>query len=368
MTSELATRDNVVELARPVGGGLALSFQEMVQRVALVDRFYREVMQPDTDYGVIPGTGKPSLFQPGAQMLDQIFGYVPTFEIMPASVIDWARPVPFFHYVIRCRLVSRATGEAVAEGIGSCNSFEDKYRWRNAKPECTNCGTELRLSKNKPEWYCWTKVGGCGATFAKDEIKAGGKVENEDTASLENTISKMAQKRAHVAATLNATGASRIFTQDIEDLPQFQAALQVESVQSPVRVPDGHRPNEPRPDPFPGEEFAGGWNAELAERWNKGLDMARDLGLPGPWPLAVTASLTEINAALRQLGAAVKARQIACEAFEALAKQCIDIGIDVEVIDPRTLNQEALAETHAALAEMYQAALAESGATEEEAF
>ena len=31
----------------------------------------------------------------------------------------------------------------------------------------------------------------------------------------------MGQKRAHVAATLNATGASRIFTQDVEDLPEF---------------------------------------------------------------------------------------------------------------------------------------------------
>ncbi|MCC7371086.1 MAG: hypothetical protein IT306_21910, partial [Chloroflexi bacterium] len=52
-----------------------------------------------------------------------------------------------------------------------------------------------------------------------------GRVENEDTASLENTVSKMAQKRAHIAATLNATGASRIFTQDLEDLPQFQQAF-----------------------------------------------------------------------------------------------------------------------------------------------
>jgi hypothetical protein len=35
---------------------------------------------------------------------------------------------------------------------------------------------------------------------------------------LDNTILKMAMKRAHIAATLNATGASRIFTQDVEDM------------------------------------------------------------------------------------------------------------------------------------------------------
>lgn len=35
-----------------------------------------------------------------------------------------------------------------------------------------------------------------------------------------NTVRKMAQKRAYVAATLSATGASQYFTQDLEDLPQ----------------------------------------------------------------------------------------------------------------------------------------------------
>lgn len=248
MTTDLAPRDNVVELARPVGGGLALSFQEMVQRVALVDQFYREVMQEGTDYGKVGGTDKPCLFQPGAQMLDQIFGYAPAFEVMDSSVIDWARAIPFFHYVVRCRLISRKTGEVVAEGIGSCNSYEDKYRWRNAKRVCPDCGKDS-IIKGKQEygggWLCFKKQGGCGAKFGdgSPEIEGQivGKVENEDTASLENTISKMAQKRAHVAATLNATGASRIFTQDIEDLPQFQNALVIESQYRSASKSDGRR-------------------------------------------------------------------------------------------------------------------------------
>jgi hypothetical protein len=37
---------------------------------------------------------------------------------------------------------------------------------------------------------------------------------------MDNTIMKMACKRALVAATLNATAASDIFTQDVEDMPQ----------------------------------------------------------------------------------------------------------------------------------------------------
>jgi hypothetical protein len=44
------------------------------------------------------------------------------------------------------------------------------------------------------------------------------RIDNPDPMELDNTILKMAMKRAHIAATLNATGASRIFTQDVEDL------------------------------------------------------------------------------------------------------------------------------------------------------
>ena len=43
------------------------------------------------------------------------------------------------------------------------------------------------------------------------------RVSNEDIPDLINTIQKMAQKRALVAATLIATSASEFFTQDVED-------------------------------------------------------------------------------------------------------------------------------------------------------
>lgn len=257
MTTELATIVNGTVAERP-SSGLALSFAEMRMRVTELDQFYRDVMQEGTDYGKIPGTEKPTLLQPGAQMLDQIFGLVPTFEVTASSRIDWERPIPFFHYVVVCRLLSRKTGEVVAEGIGSCNSQEDRYRWRNAKPACPECGKDLFRSKQKPEWFCWRSKGGCGATVALDAVGAAGKVENEDTASLENTISKMAQKRAHIAATLNATGASRIFTQDIEDLPEFQArVVDARSEPAPAApeaadeesqpAPRAPRPAAPRP-------------------------------------------------------------------------------------------------------------------------
>ena len=48
------------------------------------------------------------------------------------------------------------------------------------------------------------------------------RIPNPDVADVVNTIQKMAQKRALVAATLIATSASEFFTQDIEDADSFE--------------------------------------------------------------------------------------------------------------------------------------------------
>src|SRR5205085_1753732 len=71
-------------------------------------------------------------------------------------------------------------------------------------------------------WLCFAKKGGCGAKFlAGDpniESQPTGRVLNPDIADQVNTIQKMAQKRALVAATLLAVNASEFFTQDLEDM------------------------------------------------------------------------------------------------------------------------------------------------------
>lgn len=251
--SQALARNGNGELAlrNDTGPGFALSFREMRERVIALNEFYQGVMQEGTDYGVIPGTPKPSLFQPGAQLLDGIFGLVPTFEEMPSTYRDFDRG--FFSIDIRCRLISKASGEVAAEGLGHCNSKEDKYRWRSSKRSCPSCGEEA-IIQGKPEygggWICFARKGGCGAKFKIDDAsivsQKEGRVENDDTYTLVNTISKMAQKRAHVAATLNATGASRIFTQDVEDLPAAHLAQEPPRAQTapPIAV---SRPAAPEP-------------------------------------------------------------------------------------------------------------------------
>jgi len=71
------------------------------------------------------------------------------------------------------------------------------------------------------EFYCWLKIGGCGARFAPNyEAIASqkiGQVANAEIFDQVNTLQKMAQKRALIGAVLLATSASEFFTQDVGD-------------------------------------------------------------------------------------------------------------------------------------------------------
>lgn len=221
---------------------------EMVEREAAIDYLKDVIMKDGVDYGYPPGTApdpdkppkpgeyvpKPSLFKAGAERACAYFGYYPHYEFIE-KIEDWARDNDdremLFYYVIRCTLFK--DGAPVGEGIGSGTTWESKYRYRFSERTCPACGKEnIRRSKPKanqqgePGWYCWDRTGGCGANFAADEPaivdQVVGKVPNPDIADAINTVYKMAQKRAYVAATLSATGLSSRFTQDLEDMSDEQ--------------------------------------------------------------------------------------------------------------------------------------------------
>jgi len=197
-----------------------------IRRQALVD-FTSTIMQRDVDYGKIPGVNKDTLLKPGAEKLTTFFGLSPYFEVIE-SITDWTGEghggEPFFYFFYRCILKQ---GDIVAGvGDGSCNTWEKKYRYRKGGRVCPNCGQQVRKSKSDGGgWYCWTKTGGCGATWQAGapaiEGQQVGQVKNDNPADLVNTIQKMAQKRALVAATLIAVNASEFFTQDVEDYRDF---------------------------------------------------------------------------------------------------------------------------------------------------
>jgi hypothetical protein len=142
--------------------------------------------------------------------------------------------VPLIKYRKTCKVfriypVARPSGMEfahllIAEADGLCSSREVKYRYRDAVRRCPTCAVEA-IIKGKEEygggWICYGKKGGCGDKFKDDDGRITdqkiGRVENPDIGDLENTILKMAGKRALVAGVLIATGCSDLFTQDIEE-------------------------------------------------------------------------------------------------------------------------------------------------------
>lgn len=120
-----------------------------------------------TDFGVIPGTKKPSLFKCGAEKIATAYGLCQRYEIVGKEE-DFKTPL--FFYLIRCDLVKIIEGQeyVIVSAYGSANT------------------SERRNGRNSP-------FDGANSTV------------------------KMAQKRALVGAVLALCSGSDMFTQDMED-------------------------------------------------------------------------------------------------------------------------------------------------------
>lgn len=172
--------------------------QEIRAQVNLIQEVMHAVMKDGTHFGKIPGTDKPTLFKAGAEKI------LMTFRIAAqASHIEDLSSLDEIRYRVTVRGVSQASGIMLGEGVGECSSNEEKYKWRRPvhPKEYDQAPIDKRREKWKASGETWQQV-------------------RTEPADVANTILKMAHKRALVAMTLVVTGASDVFTQDIEDLPE----------------------------------------------------------------------------------------------------------------------------------------------------
>jgi hypothetical protein len=228
---------------------------------ALLGAYVKQEMVVGTDYGVIPGTAKPTLLKPGAEKLLALFHCSPEFELVRDQCAQDFE-TGFFKYTFRVAIRAPG-GPLLAEGYGSANSREARYRWRTAKRTCPSCGSNVALLASKKQgdgFFCWAKKGGCGATFKEGDERITkqmlGRVENEDIADLDNTILKMAKKRALVDGAIALARCSDMFTQDVEDFAGGHEAPREDAPARQAAGDDGPPPPSDGDAPPPSEDSA----------------------------------------------------------------------------------------------------------------
>jgi len=166
-----------------------------------LNNFIASMMKEGVDYGMIPGTKKKSLYQPGGQKLLYFNGLGVKMECTEKSQ-DWEKG--FFHYEYKAIAFHKRTGIVVAECFGSANSKEDRYAWR------------------------WVTERNIPRGFDKDSLPSkqrSGKngdytvyrTPNPDLFTLPNTLQKMAQKRSMVGVSTLACRASENFTTQYDE-------------------------------------------------------------------------------------------------------------------------------------------------------
>lgn len=249
---------HAVALAEPANLlPMPVQVEQVVARVKAVKAIVSQVFENGNHFGEIPGTAKNKdgsakmvLLKPGFDALCLAFQFAPEFIKQPESV----ESDKFINIVYKCRIIHNPTGKVIATGDGSCNSKEEKYRWTKAARTCPQCkGEFIRTSKPEDQqgFYCWKKIGGCGATFPKRapeiESQEEGRKENDNPWNFHNTLTKMAQKRAGMAAIITACGLSSDFTQDMEDFepPANDKSKRDESDLPPVDIQANRSPERP---------------------------------------------------------------------------------------------------------------------------
>jgi hypothetical protein len=257
--------DELPVLAAPTGSTALvaqdeISVAQLVGQSQVIHAAMKEAMQEGIHYGKIPGVDKPTLLKPGAEKLLVLFRLAPEYDSEKIWHDDGHLTV-----MVKCSLRHIPTGLKIAEGEGLCTTRESRYAWRKGGRLCPVCN-QPAIIKGKAEygggWLCYGKKGGCGAKWEDGTPEAEefenanlDRVANPDLPDSYNTVLKMGDKRALLAAILNGTAASDVFTQDMEDRAGSSAAAEDPELPPEPKEPAKFDPAKTLRDDAP----RGGW-------------------------------------------------------------------------------------------------------------
>jgi len=90
-----------------------------MKKIATLQAVVQKTLKDGHDYGVIPGTSKPTMFKPGGEKICMMFGLTPHYDFMD-KIENYKDG--FFAYNVKCTLYKE--DKAVSQGVGSCNNYE----------------------------------------------------------------------------------------------------------------------------------------------------------------------------------------------------------------------------------------------------
>jgi hypothetical protein len=209
----------------------------------LLQKAVKDVLVEGEDYAthLFPGQRKPCLLDPGASKIRNFFNLYPEY-----TILEHIENEAMIRYLIQVVLKTRGTNMPVSSGIGSASSKEVKYgyRWVEDPSEygitdTTNLKRDIKRRFN--------------ADSRKYEDVVLYRVENPDIQDLDNTLAKMAAKRAEVDAVLGLPGVAGIFTQDLRP-PQGPQTPQPSETKAAPKVADVKVEESAKTAPKPAEE------------------------------------------------------------------------------------------------------------------
>ena len=216
----------------------------VVHNVETLTKSFKQWLQEEVDYTrtLFGRSDKPSLLDPGAQKIRSFFHAYPEIHILDHPE-DRTPGKERIKYVVRAD-ITHVSGVRIGSGVGSCSTDESKYqyRWLTADKLRDLSYTEAQISE-LPKREMSARRGGRFTVY---------RIRNPEILDLDNTILKMASKRAEVDATLSLPGVSGVFTQDIDQYPN---ALLDEAL-PPKPVEAEAKPVEPQKNPVPTKEAA----------------------------------------------------------------------------------------------------------------
>ena len=150
---EIVPERGLTTITQGTAGLAALTDEQFEAKLASIKKgqervlaMQKSLLVEGVDYANIPDVKQPSLGKPGAEKLCLAYGLVVRVETN-LVVGDGAATPPVTWDAIAHFYLGDFDGPEVGVGHGTANTFERKYRYRNADRICPKCGKVVRHSR-----------------------------------------------------------------------------------------------------------------------------------------------------------------------------------------------------------------------------